>query len=264
MVFFSAIENNSFLLSLDPRFRVLVILLFAGAIVSMNSFSFLAVALLISISTIFASDLLNKKILKRLTEINTIFIFLLIAMPLSVPGNTLLNLGPLSWSDQGVFMALKIGLKSNAIMILSGVMVATIEPTTLGLALTKIGVPLKFAHIFLFMVRYIETVALEYRRLRNAMKLRGFKAQADMHSLRSIGYLVGMMLVRTMDRADRISDAMKCRGFHGKFYVLEKFKARQSDWIFFALAIIIIAGLVSADSYIGEKFFTTTKVKEFV
>lgn len=247
MAIFSSIENDSFLLGIDPRIRVLTTLIFALCVVLMNSFLLLTIALVLSLSSIFFADLLNLKMAKRMTEINILFLFLLVMMPLSVPGDQLFSLGTLHYSETGFFMALKIGLKSNAIMILSGVMVATIEPATLGLVLTKIGVPAKLAHIFLFMVRYIESVAQEYRRLRNAMVLRGFKARANMHSLRSIGYLVGMMLVRTMDRADRISDAMKCRGFHGKFYILEEFKARRSDLYFFVFALLIMITLVCAD-----------------
>jgi cobalt/nickel transport system permease protein len=43
------------------------------------------------------------------------------------------------------------------------------------------------------------------------------------HSYRAIGYLVGMLLVRSFDRSERVLAAMKCRGFRGRYYMLDHF-----------------------------------------
>ena len=40
---------------------------------------------------------------------------------------------------------------------------------------------------------------------------------------------MGALLLRSLDRADRVLDAMKCRGYAGRFYVLRHFHARASD-----------------------------------
>jgi cobalt/nickel transport system permease protein len=90
------------------------------------------------------------------------------------------------------------------------------------------------------MVRYIEVVHREYHRLRNAMRLRGFRARCNRHTFRSLGYLIGMLVVRSLDRAHRIVEAMRCRGFRGRFYLLARFRVGAADILF---AAIIAAGI---------------------
>jgi cobalt/nickel transport system permease protein len=47
-----------------------------------------------------------------------------------------------------------------------------------------------------------------------------------------------MLLVRSLDRSERIIAAMKCRGFRGRFYLLDHFAFSRRD-IWFALALIL-------------------------
>jgi cobalt/nickel transport system permease protein len=52
-----------------------------------------------------------------------------------------------------------------------------------------------------------------------------------------------MLLVRSYDRADRVFQAMLCRGFHGVFYSLKTFSWQRRDWLFLVtslLALIVI------------------------
>jgi cobalt/nickel transport system permease protein len=54
----------------------------------------------------------------------------------------------------------------------------------------------------------------------------------NIHTYRTLGYLVAMLLARSLDRSERIAAAMKCRGFSGKFYVVDHFSAKQIDAVF--------------------------------
>jgi cobalt/nickel transport system permease protein len=41
--------------------------------------------------------------------------------------------------------------------------------------------------------------------------------------------MVGMLLVRSFDRAQRVHNAMLCRGFKGNLYSLSKFSLNKRD-----------------------------------
>ena len=114
-------------------------------------------------------------------------------------------------------------------MIALTALLATMEPAHLGLALNRLGLPAKLVHILLFMIRYIEVIHQQYHRLRDALRLRGFRPRCNRHTFRTLGYLIGLLLVRSIDRSERIIEAMKCRGFHGRFYVLSPFKLTVAD-----------------------------------
>lgn len=70
----------------------------------------------------------------------------------------------------------------------------------------------------MFTIRYIDLLRREYLRLHVAMRARAFVARNNRHSWRSFGYLLGMLLVRSHDRSERILWAMKCRAYHGHMH----------------------------------------------
>ena len=76
------------------------------------------------------------------------------------------------------------------------------------------------------------------------MKVRCFRPRTDRRTCRAYGHLVGMLLVRSLDRSERVMDAMKCRGFKGEFYVLRHFIYRSRDLAFacgFSVLVIFLA-----------------------
>jgi cobalt/nickel transport system permease protein len=84
----------------------------------------------------------------------------------------------------------------------------------------------------------------EYHRLVDAIKVRGFKAGTNMHTYRTYAYLVGMLLVRSFDRSQRILAAMKCRGFRGKFYILHHYEMKRTDYMVASVSLIFSATLL--------------------
>ena len=72
----------------------------------------------------------------------------------------------------------------------------------------------------------------EYSRLRNAVIIRCFKAGTNIHTYRTYAYLVGMLIVRSYERSQRIYQAMLCRGFKGRFPVISHFRLRKGDVVF--------------------------------
>jgi cobalt/nickel transport system permease protein len=85
----------------------------------------------------------------------------------------------------------------------------------------------------------------EYRRLRNAMKARGFRPRNSRHTYTSFGYLIGMRLVRALERSERILAAMKCRGFSGRLFLDDGYALRRADFAFaaaFGAMIVLLVG----------------------
>ncbi|MCD4723097.1 MAG: energy-coupling factor transporter transmembrane protein EcfT, partial [Desulfobacula sp.] len=102
----------------------------------------------------------------------------------------------------------------------------------------------KLVHIFYFSYRYIHVINLEYVRLTNAMKIRCFIPRNNLHTYKSFAYLIGMLILKSYERSHRIYNAMLCRGFKGKFYILESYEINASDWLFGIISLLFIAGLV--------------------
>jgi cobalt/nickel transport system permease protein len=107
----------------------------------------------------------------------------------------------------------------------------------------ELRVPRKMVHLFFFTYRYIHVIHLEYLRLRNAMKVRGFRPGTNMHTYKTFAYLLGMLLVRSSDRGERVREAMLCRGFRGRLYSLSRFSLKTSDVISLVVMLALILAL---------------------
>jgi cobalt/nickel transport system permease protein len=68
-----------------------------------------------------------------------------------------------------------------------------------------------------------------------------------MHTYKTYAYLVGMLIVKSYDRSQKIYNAMLCRGFTGKFPIVSHFKLTRADLSFgFLMGLItIILGIIS-------------------
>ena len=124
---------------------------------------------------------------------------------------------------------------------------ATLTCVLVLLASAPLDVTLKAAHalrlpgvlvqLALLTCRYVFVVADELARLRVALRVRGFRNRATAHSYRTVGQVAGTLLVRGAERAERVGQAMRCRGFDGRFRSLTAFRTRAAD----VLAFVAVA-----------------------
>ena len=235
--------------SLDPRIKLVSFLPLVMVVATASGLIVALAAVLVSASLLLFSRLNLKAVLSRLYPVNLFILFLWLILPFSVQGETVFSLGPLAASSEGISYALSITLKSNAILLSTIVLVGTIPIFQLTHSLKQLKVPEKLVSLFFFCYRYISTLHQDYSSLSNAMKVRAFKPTTRLHTYRSYAYLVGMLLVRSYDHSQQIYQAMLCRGFKGKFPMLDHFHhLRKRDYLFFLLMVFVIGLLVTIEA----------------
>ena len=237
---------------LDPRMRIVMAAVYAVVVVLLSNLWVLAAALGLSLSLLAMSGLPPRKTLKRMAMMDSFIIFMLVLLPFTMPGEVMFTLWGIEASWQGLWRAVEIGLTANAVILAVMTLVGTMEPVTMGHALFALKTPERLVHLMMFTIRYIDVLREEYQRLRTSMKLRGFRPGTNWHTYRSFGYLVGMMLVRAIERSERILAAMKCRGFSGRIILLEDFRLRRVDLLFaFALSCALAALICAEVAYVA-------------
>ncbi len=230
-----------------PSLRVVLAAVFAVAVVAMSKLPALLAALAIAAALAAAARLPAGPTVRRVLAMDTFMLLILLFLPFSVPGQPLFAVGPLVASVDGVHQAVQIVLTANAIVLALLALVGTIEPVAFGHALSRLRVPAKVVFLLLFTVRYIAVLHREYARLRLAMKARAFKAKGNVHTWRSLGWLFGMLLVRSFERSERILAAMKCRGFTGRYHVIDTPSFGPADRLFGACAGLVLIALAAAE-----------------
>jgi cobalt/nickel transport system permease protein len=157
------------------------------------------------------------------------------------------ELGPFTLSKSGVVLALVLLIKGLAIVALVLVLSATAPLGATLKAAQALRVPGLVIHLVLLTYRYLFLLAEELSRLRIALRVRGYRARGNLHSYRTIGRVAGVLLVRSHERAERVSHAMRCRGFDGRFRALVDFRTRWYDVVGAILILAVAAGLLCLD-----------------
>lgn len=232
---------------LDPRGRVVASFLYSILVVSLHNLSALVLAVALSVSLALLARLPIGTTARKVIAMDSFIVFLLVMLPFTMEGEAVFTLWGFEASREGFLRAFEIGLKANAILFALLSLVGVMEPAVLGYALYRLRVPGKLVHLFLFTVRYIDVFYEEYGRLRTAMKARGFEARTNWHTLRSVGYLLGMLLVRSLERSERILAAMKCRGFDGRFHILYDLRTGPRDVAFGVLFFVTCTALIAGE-----------------
>lgn len=184
----------------------------------------------------------DRALWRRLRHVEGFVVLLLLTLPFAVPGAPLLTLGPLSASLEGLSRAALLAAKVTTAALVLLALLGTVEPIRLGAALHALRLPEPLVRLFVLTLRYLGLIGDEARRLREAMRARAFRARTDRHTWRSFGNLIGMLLVRALDRARRVEEAMRLRGFSGRFPHAALAAPTARDWTGFAL----LTGLAAA------------------
>lgn len=239
-------NGDSFLNRLDPRGKLIIVFLFSIVVAAANRFQVLLGSLTLGLLIVLAAKVPARELIKRLIPVNMLILFLWLFLPFTFGGEPLFFMGSLAVTREGVFYATRISIKSNAMMLMLIALAASTPIFFMGHAMHQLKIPKKIVHLFFFTYRYIHAIYREYLRLKNSIKIRGFIPKTDLHTYKTFAYMVGMLLVRSFDRAHRVHNAMLCRGFKGDLYSLKKFSFKTNDIvsIIFMMAMIVIMGVM--------------------
>lgn len=239
-------ERGFFLRRLNPASRILSAFFLSIAVaLSWNTASLLISLCLACVLVILFRPGL-RRLLVKLSAVNFFILFLFVFIPFSVAGRVLFAMGPLKFTLEGLEMAIFIALKSNVIVIILLCLVASLPPLSAGRGLQKLFVPVKLVQLFYFVILYLDVIDTERKRLLTAARARGFVPRTNLHTYRTLAYFVGMLLVGSVERSERVHQAMLCRGFKGEFYTLDGF--RNTVWdVLFPFAAFIFAVFVSTN-----------------
>ena len=186
------------------------------------------VSLAVSLALVELSRIPPAFALRRLLPAAVFLGIFVLVYPLGAPGEWP-RWGRLEFSGARCLAAAVIAVRALAIILLFFPMFGTSRFDVTMKALWDLRVPRPFVQLAVFSYRYIYVHSDELRRMRAAMRARGFRGRPALHALRTAGNVVGMLLVRSVERTQRIYDAMVARGHSGTFRTLQDFSTRPRD-----------------------------------
>ncbi len=152
-------------------------------------------------------------LLKRMV-VEVPFVFFAVLLPFVATGPSTEVLG-VSVSESGLHAGVKLLITATLGVMASLTLAATTEPQALLQGLTRLRVPALLVQIMGFMIRYLEVVTDELRRMKVARESRGFTARDPRH-WPVLARSFGALFIRSYERGERVHLAMLSRGYTGR------------------------------------------------
>ena len=244
-------SRNTSISQLDARAKVFVTIIFVITTVSFGKYevSSLLPLFLFPVVMISRGELPCLYLAKKLLLLLPFAFFVGIFNPL-FDTEAMLQVGPLAISG-GWLSFFSILIRFTLTVGAALILIATTGFGDVCMALEKLGLPQIFAVQLLFLHRYIFVLADEGTRMVRARELRCFGNRGK--ELKVFGNIIGHLLLRTWDRAQRIHTAMLCRGFRGEFHFMRPLKAgkREVVFIFGWMAFFILCRTINVPAFLG-------------
>jgi cobalt/nickel transport system permease protein len=246
-------EGRSFLHRLEARAKLLIALafIFAATLTPTGRWEALGgLAILLTMGVALSG--LSPLLVLRRSALALPFVLAAVPLLFTREGDALFNVPVLAWrwtaTDAGLEALLTILLKSWLSVSAAVILTATTPATDLLRALRGLHAPRVIVATVSFMYRYIFVIGEEAQRLMRARECRSAVVSRESGGsprwrARVLGNMVGSLFIRSYERAERIYDAMRSRGYDGELKSLAVTSLRRADYAATAIVIALLAGL---------------------
>ena len=142
------------------------------------------------------------------------FVVFAVLMPFIAHGPQTEVLG-VSVSEPGLVAGVALLVKGTIGVLASLTLAATTEPPDLLRGLQRLRAPDLVVQIMGFMIRYLDVVTAELRRMMTALRSRGCDPRSPRH-WPVLARSLGALFIRSYERGERVHLAMLSRGYHGR------------------------------------------------
>ena len=218
--------GNSFVHRLDPRSKILAVVLYIIALFLCKSFVSYGVMFLLLATAIKVSKVPLKSILGGLKPILFLACFTAVLNLFTTPGQTVLfRVWVLTVTLEGVFNAFFMVLR--IMMLIAGTFLLTYTTSPILLTdglesllspLKKVGAPIhELAMMMSIALRFIPTLIEETDKIMSAQRARGadFESGNLIHRAKALIPLLVPLFISSFRRADELAVAMECRCYRG-------------------------------------------------
>jgi cobalt/nickel transport system permease protein len=146
-----------------------------------------------------------------------------------------------SVSQAGLWGAWNVLAKATLGATVSILLAGTTEIPSILRGMAQLRVPETFTAIAAFMIRYLELIAGDLRRMRTAMTARGYDPRW-LWQARPIATSAGALFIRSYERGERVHAAMLSRGYTGTMPALDRRAATKREWLIAAIAPGVATG----------------------
>lgn len=251
--------GNSVIHKLDPRFKIICIILYIVALFCADSYIAFTAVVATTALIVFLSKLNLGTILKSVKPVMFILAFTIVANLLWTTGEKpLLEFWIIKIYPEGIKYAFLMALRIVCLIVSTFVLLTyTTAPVALTDAierllspLKKIGLPVhEFSMMMTIALRFIPTLIEETGKIINAQKARGadFESGNLLKRAKALVPILIPLFVSAFRRADELAGAMECRLYNGGTgrTRMKVMKAKTGDYVMLLLFVLFCGAIIA-------------------
>ena len=245
--------TNSIIHKLDPRTKINFTFIYIIALFFIDNYWGYLFALVFLYGLIKVSKIPVRYILRGIKGLLFIIVFTVVVNLFMTPGTTLVKLGVLTITREGLHFAVFMALRLIFLVTGTSLMTLTTSPIALtdGIEYLLKGIPLikRYAHEISMMMtialRFIPTLMEETDKIMKAQKARGadFESGNLFKRAKNLIPLLVPLFIGAFRRADELAVAMEARCYRGgdNRTRLNELKYTKNDSISYVITIFMVA-----------------------
>ncbi len=242
------LDGDSPVHRLPPEVKIVATVALTVAVVATPRevfWAFGAYAVLLAIAAVAAGVRAGWLAKRALIEVP--FVVLAVVLPFAGEGERVQWAG-MALSVDGLYGAWNIVAKGTLGVVASLLLAATTPMRDLLLGLDRLRTPHVLVQIATFMLRYLDVIADQARRMRIARISRGHDP-GFLWQARAFATSVGSLFIRSYERGERVYLAMVSRGYNGRMPAPAGHVATAGNWAV-ALCLPAAAGVVTVMAWL--------------
>ena len=256
------VPGKSFIHRLDPRTKLIMLIVYIVALFVAVSWVSYAVMLAFLIGCIAISQIPPKSIVRGMKPMVMILAFTAILNLFMTQGETVLvHFWIITITLEGVVRAIQMMVR--ILMLITGTFLLTYTTSPIALTdglesllspLKKIHLPVhELAMMMCIALRFIPTLIEETDKVVSAQKARGadFESGSLVERVKALVPILIPLFISAFRRADELATAMECRCYHGGEGRTKMKLLRYSrlDFEAFGAGIVLLAGVIALASF---------------
>ena len=241
---------------LDPRTKLLMVILYIVALFLCKGFVSYGVALAFLITAVVLSKIRPKALFKGLKPLLIIIIFTAVLNLFYTDGTVLVKFWIFKITREGIYNAFFLVLRIMLLVMGTFLLTYTTSPIALTDGLEALLSPLKKLHfpvhelamMMSIALRFIPTLIEETDKIISAQKARGadFETGNIFRRAKALIPILVPLFVSAFRRADELATAMECRCYHGGKgrTKLKQLHYRRRDVFSLLLGVAVLAGII--------------------
>ena len=184
------------------------------------------------------------KVLRRLLAASPFFLLLAVLLPFRPlgPQDHAIAFGPLTLSAAGSEQALDMAAKASLSVACVAALAATESLAGITRGMQRMGAPALFVTLMNFTFRYLLVLREETLRMKRAREARAFGGRWLWHA-RVVGLMIGSLFLRSIERAERVQQAMASRGYSGGAFSVSSRALSGAEWLLIASSLMLFVAV---------------------